>query len=332
LKKIGLALGSGSARGFAHIGVLAILEEHGIRPDYVAGTSIGAAIGALYCSGMSPEYMKRLAITTEWQDLLDFTIPKTGMIEGNNVEEYIQSLTDNCRFADLRIPLSVVATDIRNAHKVVFTDGNVAKAVRASISIPGVFSPVYIDSHELVDGGLVDPCPIDVVRKMGADIVIAVDLSKDLEEVRIHGSRVKERSTFYDYVKSRFIKSQVGFFKEFIMETRRFRLPRFVKKYLVKLVDKFMKPGRMLSVMTGRHLPHIIDIAVRSMLIMEGQIYKENLQTNKVEVVIRPDLGPSYFTRFEKAVTYIEAGEKATRNMIPQISRLIRKKKKPAAK
>jgi len=121
-KKIGLVLGAGSARGFAHIGVLSILEKYGVRPDYVAGTSIGAAVGALFCSGMSPEYLKRLAISTEWQDLLDFTIPKTGFIAGHKVEEYMQLLTNNCKFSDLNIPLRVVACDVKNAHKVVFSE------------------------------------------------------------------------------------------------------------------------------------------------------------------------------------------------------------------
>jgi len=321
-KKIGLVLGSGSARGFAHIGVLLVLDKYGIKPDYIAGTSIGAAIGALYCSGMSPEYMRRLAITTEWQDLLDFTVPKTGMIEGNNIEEYIQALTNNNKFSELRIPLSVIATDIRHAQKVVFTEGNVARAVRASISIPGVFSPVLIDSRELVDGGLVDPIPVDVVRKMGADIIIAVDISKDLEEAKIHGSRVRRKSTFYEYVKKRFVKSQINFFKEFIMETKRFMLPRFIKKYLVKIVDWFFKSNRMSGMFAGRHLPHIVDIAVKSMLIMEGQIYKEKLLNTKVDIIIRPDLGSNFYSQFEKAHFYMDAGEAATEKLIKKIMRV----------
>jgi len=322
-KRIGLALGAGSARGFAHIGVLSILEKHGIRPDFVSGTSIGAAVGALYCSGMSPEYLKRLAISTEWQDLLDFTIPKTGVIAGNKVEEYIQALTNNCKFTDLRIPLRVVATDIKNAHKVVFSQGNVAKAVRASISIPGVFSPVIIDSRELVDGGLVDPIPIEVVRNMGADIVIAVDISKDLTEVHIHGSRVRERSTFSEYVKSRFIKTQVDFFKEFVMETKRFRLPHFLKKYLIRIIDRFMNPKRLYSYMTGKTMPEIVKITAQSMIIMSSQIYKEHLKNSDVDLIIRPDLGQSMFAGFEHAPRFIEAGELAAEKMVPQILKLI---------
>jgi predicted acylesterase/phospholipase RssA len=223
------------------------------------------------------------------------------------------------------VPLRVVATDIRNAAKVVFSQGNVAKAVRASISIPGVFSPVIIDTKELVDGALVDPIPISVLRDMGANIIIAVDISKDLEEVHIHGSRVRERSTFYEYFKNRFIKSQVGFFKEFVMETKRFRLPHFVKKYLVKLIDRFMNPKRMYRYMTGRTVPDIVKIGVQSILIISSKLYRENLKHGRVDVIIRPDLGGDLYSRFEHAARYIEAGEKAAQNSIGKIEKALKR-------
>jgi len=324
-KKIGLVLGSGSARGFAHIGVLSVLEKHGIRPDYIAGTSIGAAVGALYATGMSAEYMKRLTISTEWQDLLDFTIPKTGVIAGNNIEEYLQDLTNNCKFKDLVIPLAVVATDIKNAHKVVFAEGNVAKAVRASISVPGVFSPVEIDSHELVDGGLVDPIPIDVAKNMGADIIIAVDLSISMDEIYIHGSRVKERSTFGEYVKDRFLKTEMGFVKEFIWETKKFRLPHFVKKYLIKFIDRLFNPKRVYNFMTKRRIPHILEVTMHSMQIMSSQIYKQKLIAQKVDVIIRPELSHHVSSSFDHAPQIIEAGEKATEAQIENILKLVGK-------
>jgi len=287
-KKIGLALGSGSTRGFAHIGVLSVLEKQGIRPDYVAGTSVGAAIGALYCSGISPEQMKKIALSTEWQDLLDFTIPKTGFVAGNSVEQYVQKLTNNCKFSDLFIPMKIVATDIKNYEKVVFFQGNVAKAVRASISIPGVFSPVVIDSRELVDGALIDPIPIEIVRDMGADIIIAVDLSLDLNEVHLHGSRVQQAQPVSRYIKDKFVKSQVGFFKEFILETKRFRLPQFIKKYLVRIVDRFFNPKRIFNFATKRRMPHILQVSIHSLNIMSNQLYREQLKNSKADIIINP--------------------------------------------
>lgn len=325
-KKIGLALGSGSARGLAHIGILSVLQKNGIQPDYVAGTSIGAAVGALYCSGMSPEYMKKIAISTEWQDLLDITLPKTGVIAGNKIEDYIQSLTNNAKFSDLAIPLSVVACDIKNAHRVVFSAGNVARAVRASLSIPGVFSPVIIDSHELVDGGLVDPIPIEELKNMGADIIIAVDLSIELNEVRIHGSRVKQRSSFAEYFKSRFLRTQLGFAKEFIMETKRFRLPHFIKKYLVRIFDKFFNPKRLYKWLTVRTLPPILSTTIQSMHIMSSLIYKEKLKNENINVVITPELPADSFAAFDRAPQIIEAGEKAAEKAMPAIKKLLNKK------
>ncbi len=322
-KKIGLVLGSGSARGLAHIGVLSVFEKYGIRPYCIAGTSIGAAIGALYCSGMSPEQMRRMAITTEWQDLLDFTVPKTGFLAGNKFEKYIQELTGNCRFSDLKIPLRVVATDIKNSNIVVFSAGNVAKAVRASVSIPGVFSPVKIDKHELVDGALVDPLPIGVARDMGAEIIVAVDVSIDLDKIKIEGSKVKERSAFTEYTKSKFFRSQIGFFREFIMETRRFRLPHFMKKYIIKIVDRFLNPKRVYRFFTNKKPPHIIEVAVKSMFIMLNQIYKEKLKNSAVDVIIKPRLEQSIILDFEKASFLIDKGSQATEEVMPKILELL---------
>jgi len=323
-KKIGLALGAGSARGFAHIGVLSALERAGIRPDFVAGTSIGAAIGSLYCSGISPEYMKRIAVSTEWQELLDFTVPKTGLIAGNTVEQYMQELTNNCRFSDLIIPLKIIATDLKNSEKVVFFQGNVAKAVRASISIPGVFSPVKIDSRELVDGALVDPIPISIVQSMGADIIIAVDLSLDFNEVHIHGSRVKERATFSSYMRDRFLKSQIDFFKEFVMETKRFRLPHFVKKYLVRIIDRYFNPKRLYDFMMKRRMPHILSVTLESLNIISNQLYKEQLKNSDADIIIRPKLRPFMISGFDKVPQIIKSGEQAAQDSIKQIEKLIR--------
>jgi predicted acylesterase/phospholipase RssA len=325
MKRFGLALGSGAARGFAHIGVLLALEKHGLRPDYVAGTSIGAAIGAIYCSGTSASELRELAVRTDWQDLIDFTVPKTGMIAGNRFEKYLQKLTGNKRFSELLIPLRVVATDIRNSHKVVFSQGNVAKAVRASISIPGVFMPVHIDRHELVDGGLVDPVPFDVVREMGSDVVAAVDLSVDFDSFHIHGSRVRERTTFFEVMEKRFIRSQVDFFKEFLLETKRFRLPQFTKKYAVRLYDSILNPNRMYNYVRGRHMPKIIKISVHSTLIMISMIAQEQLKNAKVEIIIKPMIKGDQQMGFDCALEFIKAGERATELVIPDLKELLGK-------
>lgn len=175
--KVGLALGSGGLRGLAHVGVLKVLEREKIPVDYIAGCSIGSMIGALYCSGHSPETIIKLAKHLKPRYWLDFIIPKLGIVSGDKVLNTVRLLTQHKTFAELDIPLAIVATEINHGREMVFTEGDVAEAVRASISVPGVFVPHKIGEMLLVDGAVLNPTPIDVARSMGADVVIAVDLA-----------------------------------------------------------------------------------------------------------------------------------------------------------
>ena len=174
--KIGLAFGSGAIRGFAHIGVLKVFEELGIRPDYIAGSSIGSVIGALYATGMSPAMMQGIACNLDAKLCYDVAIPRMGFIHGKKLEDLIRLLTRDKEFKDLDLPLAITATDLVKSERVIITEGKVSKAVRASISIPGVFRPVYDGDKVLVDGGILERVPVNVVRAMGADIVIGVDV------------------------------------------------------------------------------------------------------------------------------------------------------------
>ncbi|MFC0524024.1 patatin-like phospholipase family protein [Pontibacillus salicampi] len=173
--KVGLALGSGGARGLAHLGVLKTLQEANIPIDMVAGSSIGALVGSFYCSGQDIEHMYKLAKTFKRKFYVDFTVPKMGFIQGNRVKEFVSLFTYRKNIEDLDTPLSIIATDLYNGEKVIFTSGSVADAVRASISIPGIFVPEKVGNRLLIDGGVIDRVPVSVVRGMGADIVIAVD-------------------------------------------------------------------------------------------------------------------------------------------------------------
>ncbi|XQY93395.1 patatin-like phospholipase family protein [Metabacillus sp. HB246100] len=175
--KIGLALGSGGARGFAHLGVIKVLRDAQIPIDLIAGSSMGALVGSFYASGISIDRLYQFALAFKRKYYLDFTVPKMGFISGNRVKELIRLFTHQKHFSELDIPVSVIATDLYNGKKVVFTEGLVADAVRASIAIPGIFVPEKIDGRLLVDGGVVDRVPVSVVKDMGADIVIAVDVS-----------------------------------------------------------------------------------------------------------------------------------------------------------
>lgn len=173
--KIGLALGSGGARGFSHVGVIKVLENAGIPIDMIAGSSMGALVGALYGAGQEVEHMYQLAKTFKRKYYLDFTVPKMGFIQGNRIKEYIRLFTHNKGIEAFDIPVAIVATDLQTGEKVVLKEGLAADAVRASISIPGIFVPEKIGDRLLIDGGVADRVPVSVVKEMGADIVIAVD-------------------------------------------------------------------------------------------------------------------------------------------------------------
>ncbi|QDR80414.1 patatin-like phospholipase family protein [Sporomusa termitida] len=190
--KIGLALGSGGLRGIAHIGVLKVLEKHNIPVDYIAGCSIGSLVGALYAAGLDAETILKLAKNLKKRHWLDFVIPQMGIVSGERALATIRLLTKQKIFEDLVLPLAVVATELNSGQEVVFTQGDVAKAVRASISVPGVFIPFAIDDRLFVDGAVLNPTPIDVARNMGADIVIAVDLA--------HASSVGNINNMFDVI------------------------------------------------------------------------------------------------------------------------------------
>jgi NTE family protein len=177
--KIGLALGGGAARGFAHVGVIQVLEEAGIRPDFVAGTSAGSLVAAIYASGKNGAQLQRVAETMEEATIADWTLPlfSRGVLRGDALARYVNTQVAGRLIEDMPIPLGIVATDLNTGGDVVFQRGDTGTAVRASSAVPAVFQPVKISGHEYVDGGLVSPVPVRAARKMGAELIIAVDIS-----------------------------------------------------------------------------------------------------------------------------------------------------------
>ena len=181
--KIGLALGGGAARGFAHIGVIKALEAQGIKPDLVVGTSAGSVIAALYASGNSGTELNRMALTLDEASITDWALPFSGkfggMIKGDALQSTVNRLVKNQRIENMPIPLGIVATDLQTGAGILFQRGDTGQAVRASCSVPGVFQPSVINGREYVDGGLVSPVPVRYAKQMGADFVIAVNISTE---------------------------------------------------------------------------------------------------------------------------------------------------------
>lgn len=183
--KIGLALGSGAARGIAHIGVLKVLQEEKIPIDYIAGSSMGSIIGVCYANGLDLNMLEKLFIHLKRKHWIDITVPGLGLIVGEKIKEIIRLLTHRKKLEELSIPTAVVATDLQSGEPVVFRSGSIEDAVRASISIPGIFEPVVINGRMLVDGGVIDRVPIGIVREMGADITIAVDVVPRVSQTQV---------------------------------------------------------------------------------------------------------------------------------------------------
>ena len=202
--RLAVALGSGGTRGFAHIGVLQILDEAGIRISGVAGSSMGALIGAVYATGAPMAMLERIATHLPFARWIDFTVPRMGLVAGERVHDLLRLLTKGRNFEQTRIPLAIVATDLERGERVVFQSGPIHEALRASIAIPGIFTPHTYEGRLLVDGGVIDRVPIDAARMLGADFVLAVDVGlferlppvRNVLDVVIQSMDIMEREIF----------------------------------------------------------------------------------------------------------------------------------------
>jgi NTE family protein len=179
--RIGLALGGGAARGFAHIGVIKVLEAQGIVPDIIVGTSAGSVVGAMYAAGNNGFALQKMALDMDEATISDWSLPffskSSGVLKGEALQNYVNRMVGQSSIEKLKKPFGAVATDLNTGMPILFQRGNTGLAVRASSSVPGVFQPVKINERYYVDGGLVSPVPVRFARDMGADIVIAVNIS-----------------------------------------------------------------------------------------------------------------------------------------------------------
>lgn len=186
--KIAVVLGAGASRGFAHIGVLKVLEMNKVPIHMIVGTSAGSFVGSLYAYGYNAFQLQKVALSIEKGDIADITIPDNGFIKGDKLEEYVNAMVKNSPIEKLRIPFYAVATSVPSGQEVIFGKGNTGTAVRASCSIPGVFRPAKIGDKMYVDGGVVSPVAVDAAKRYGADIVIAVDISADRDTKQPEGT------------------------------------------------------------------------------------------------------------------------------------------------
>lgn len=282
---MGLALGSGGAKGISHISVIEFLQSLNIPIDMVAGSSIGAVIGAVYCSGALKE-LKEEILKIELNDMLsifDPVFPKSGLIAGKKFIEFLtRFVPKTIKIEDLKIPLAIVATDYYSGMPIVFRSGNVLEAVRASISIPGVFVPVKYRDTILIDGGVAKPLPIDVVKNMGAGITIAVNLHPTVHKKRL--KKILRKITQDDTVLESKTKLEIAQSPE---SMKHHELTRVIKdaKWL-KSVEKWLGVG----IDKGDKLPNIFELISQSVDIMEYSNTMLMLKYQRPTLLIEPDL------------------------------------------
>jgi len=317
--KIGLALGGGSARGLAHVGVILALEAYNIPIDIIAGTSIGSVVGSLYAAGASINQLEEAALSMKKSKtlfLIDLVLPHSGLISGERIEEMLNDLfLEGKTFNDLKIPFTAVATEIESGAEVILNQGKLIDAVRASISIPGIFTPVKYGDYYLVDGGVVNPVPVDIVKMMGADIIIAVSLAKidpytavlmidketgHLKEVEnLEGLRInkEENPKFKDTEETiPLVEEEKG----------------ILKQAIEKVTSKFEGPN-------------LIEIINQSTDIMESKITDQYLEGADVLIVPFGIKEINLFD-FDEAEILIKGGIMATLINIPEIKRAIKEK------
>ena len=303
---LGVALGSGAARGLAHIGVLKVFEEENIQIDTLAGTSIGALIGALFAAGVPVRQMEQVALEIDWRSmakLLDPVIPLSGLTDGRKLVSFIEDLLPVRNFEDLNRPFAITATDIKTGEAVIIKQGDLLEALRASLAFPGIFSPASFGKRLLVDGGLCNPLPIDVTRNMGADKVIGIctipKVNKKTPEAYMN-KRNNHRETrgWKDYFNARRIeqafKTAVG--KEFNGDSNN---------------GTDIKP------------PNIFKVCAQSVAIMENVINDLQIKQCPQDLILRPELDDITLLEFHRADEIIAAGEAAAHAAMSEIDYLL---------
>ncbi len=304
--KIALVLGSGAARGLAHIGILKVLEQNKIPIDIVTGTSIGAMIGGAYASGLNPAQLEEIACETNWLKVAQILFPKklqsSALLDGGRVEDFLLALVGERKIEDLQKPFACIAADIWSGEEIVLESGSLVKAIRASLSFPFLFTPLELNGRLLADGGMVNPLPVNIAREMGADIVIAVGANRSTERLIQHldtGKTLTRRKITAAANSSSFFKRFLENFDENRVLKRALRKPKPIKK-----------PGlRRQMIQIGST--------------MENQILSLRLKESPPDVLITPQVDEFQFFDFVRTKEIIAAGERAAEKMLPEINRLL---------
>jgi NTE family protein len=312
---IGLALGSGAARGLAHIGVLKVLEEAAIPISCIAGTSIGAFIGALYAAEVPIRQIEKTLCDLDWRALTRLlvpTLPTSGLLDSRKVANFMAELLPVKTFEELSIPLAVTATDVESGEALVIHQGSLLKGLHAATAFPGIFTPALWNGRFLVDGGLRNPVPADVAYSMGAQRVIGVNAIPSLTRShpvtleKITSPGPKARKTLREF----FTSSQIeNLFHDIWKNNSR---------------QQSTSPIEQPANHPKHRAPNIFKVCSRSVVIMENQINDLRLEKEAIDLLIRPCFNDISLLDFHRAKEAIAAGEAATRQLLPEIRRLLK--------
>jgi NTE family protein len=312
-KRVGLVLGSGSSRGWAHIGAIEALEEAGIPIDFIVGCSVGSYVGAIYASG-SLASLKEFVLRMNGKKVFSYFVvvfPRSGLLDGTRkVRELFSMHTAVEDFEELHLPVAMVATDLKRGSKVILQSGDIMKALQATMSIPGLFAPVRVNGRWLVDGGLVDPVPVGVAKAMAADVVIAVDLNSGLT------SRREVRKQVQEAEESGPAKDEPG-------------EPEYKYELLRKLSDYYesAEAGFKTKISELFHkekdVPDIIDTVMTSINIMQERITRISLAIEPPDILVQPRLGELRMMDFDRVDYAIEEGYLGVRERIDDIKALL---------
>lgn len=299
-KRVGLALGSGGARGWAHLGVLQALKEKNIPVDFVAGTSMGAVVGA-FVAARREDILRELAQNMDWKRLRQFfwevSLSRSGLTDGKKLLKETHKLLGVKEFRELELPFRAVATDLDAGGEVVLSSGNLLQALRASISIPGLFSPVRLGKRLLVDGGLVNPVPVSVARAMGAQVVIAVDVSQGIEP---------EEKSAVRQAKGPETRSRRLPLAEPTAEEERGGPIQAVERFLAEIEKKARRMRASVTEAASR--PTVTDVLVRSVRIAEAQIALARRRAEPPDILVEPKTGKIGTLEFHHTKEVIAAG------------------------
>ncbi|MBL7077547.1 MAG: patatin-like phospholipase family protein [Kiritimatiellae bacterium] len=302
-KRIGLALGGGGGRGWAHLGVIRAIEEAGIPIHCIAGTSMGALVGGAFANGKVDALMK-VATDLDWRHVLhyflEFNLPRSGLVDGTRIVKLLHRHITPSNMEDASIPLRVVATDIQTGKEVVIAKGDMIEAIRASIAVPGILTPVARDGQILVDGGLVNPVPVSVARAMGADKVIAVDVNRQL----VSGASAARDNATVSKAANRQNHGEAG----------RYKIINLINERISHADVRALSPVRRW--ITRRSTPSVFDIMGNTIRIIETELSAMLMEKHPPDILIQPDVGQIGFMDFHRAEEAIEAGYEAARRKL----------------